>query len=165
MTPSVRPRPVRAGGPLTGWHVLAILVVFFGATFAVDAVMVADAYHTFSGEVATSPYEEGLAYDSQLDQQRAQAALGWRMTIGLAGPAIRLSAVDRQGRPLAGLRLVARLERPATEEGRRPVAFKEVAPGVYEAATGALSGAWDIRVSAVDAGRRRFDAERRLIAP
>jgi nitrogen fixation protein FixH len=127
--------------------------------------MVADAYRTFSGEVATSPYEEGLAYDSQLDQQRAQAALGWRMTVGLEGRTIRLRAIDENGKPLAGLRFTARLERPATEQGRQPVVFREVAPGVYEAAAGALSGAWDIRVSAFDTDRHRFDAERRLIAP
>ncbi len=165
MTSSVRPRGVRNRGQLTGWHVLAILVVFFGATFAVDAVMIGDAYKTFSGEVATSPYEDGLAYDSQLDQQRAQASLGWRMTIGLAGRVIRLRAADAHGHPLTGLRFAASLERPATERGHRAIAFKGVSPGLYEADAGALSGAWDIRVSAVDAAHRRFDAERRLIAP
>jgi nitrogen fixation protein FixH len=155
----------RRGFRLTGWHVLAALVIFFGVTIAADAIMVMDAYRSFPGEVASSPYEEGLAYDSQLDQQRRQAALGWSMTIGLVGSGVRLTAIDRNGAPLPGLRITARLERPATEQGRRNVEFREVAPGVYQAPVGPLSGAWDLRLSAIDARGRRFDAERRLIAP
>ncbi len=155
----------RRGFRLTGWHVLAALVVFFGVSFAVDAIMVMDAYHTFSGEVASSPYEEGLAYDSQLDQQRAQTALGWRMSATLNGPTLHLTAVDRAGSPLSGLRIVARLERPATEQGRRAVLFHLVSPGVYQSDAQSISGAWDLRLSAYDASDHRFDAERRLIAP
>ena len=155
----------RRGFRLTGWHVLAALVAFFGVCFAVDAIMVMDAYHTFSGEVASSPYEEGLAYDSQLDQQRAQAALGWRMSATLSGPKLQLMAADHVGAPLSGLRIDARLERPATEEGRKAVQFHQVSPGVYQSDAQSLSGAWDLRLSAYDASGHRFDAERRLIAP
>lgn len=155
----------RRGFRLTGWHVLAALVVFFGISFAVDAIMVFDAYHTFSGEVASSPYEEGLAYDSQLDQQRAQAALGWRMSATLDGRVLRVTTVDHGGAPLAGLRIIARLERPATEKGRTAVRFHQVSPGVYQSDAQSLSGAWDLRLSAYDARGHRFDAERRLIAP
>ncbi len=155
----------RRGFRLTGWHVLAALVVFFGVTFAVDTVMVMDAYHTFSGEVASSPYEEGLAYDSQLDQQRAQAALGWRMSATFHGPVLRLTTTDHVGAPIAGLRIVARLERPATEDGRREVQFHQVSPGVYQSDAQSLSGAWDLRLSAYDVRGHRFDAERRLVAP
>ncbi|MFI4933596.1 MAG: FixH family protein [Caulobacterales bacterium] len=151
---------------LTGWHVLGAFVVFFGITAAVNALMVVDAYSTFSGEVSSTPYEDGLAYDSELGQQRAQAALGWRMSAGVIAPdAVRLTASDQAGAPVSGLRIVARLERPATEAGRRDLKFREVAPGDYEARPGAIVGAWDLRLSAYDAKGRRFDAERRLVAP
>lgn len=150
---------------LTGWHVLAMLVAFFGVTFVVDGFMMVRAYKTFPGEVSTTPYEDGLAYDSQLDQQARQAVLGWRMGAGFVGGAIRLTAADRSGAPLEGLRITARLERPATEQGRVSIQFRPIAPGLYEARPGSLTGAWDLRVSAYDAGGRRFDAERRLTAP
>jgi nitrogen fixation protein FixH len=150
---------------LTGWHVLAMLVVFFGITAAVDTIMVMDAYHTFPGEVSSSPYEDGLAYDSELDQQRNQAALGWRMAVGLDGSQVTLTATDAAGAPVRFLRFAARLERPATEQGRRSIAFHEAAPGVYRSSVGQLDGAWDLRLSAFDSHNHRFDAERRLVAP
>jgi nitrogen fixation protein FixH len=88
------------------------------------------------------------------------------MSAGMVGAdLIRLAVVDRAGAPIAGLRLTARLERPATEQGRRDIRFVETAPGVYQARPGALAGAWDLRLSAYDRQNHRFDAERRLIAP
>jgi nitrogen fixation protein FixH len=152
---------------LNGWHVLAGLVAFFGVVIAVDVVMMVDAYSTFSGEVSTSPYEDGLAYDSQLDQQRDQARLGWRMTLAFAQPGeIRLSAVGPNGAPLSALRVTGRLERPATEAGRLALDFREASPGVYVAQAGRVAGgAWDARISAYDRQGRRFDAERRLLSP
>jgi nitrogen fixation protein FixH len=151
---------------LTGWHVLAMVVAFFGVITAVDAVMVVDSYATYPGEVSSQPYEEGLAWDSELDQQRAQAGLGWRMTAGFAGQSvIELTVRDRRGQPVTLARIDARLERPATEAGKLSLRFAPAGAGVYRAEVGALTGAWDLRLTAHDASGRRFDAERRLIAP
>ncbi len=63
-----------AASELNGWHVLAGFVVFFGVTIAVDTVMIVDAYRTYPGEAAASPYEEGLAFDS--DDRPAGPATG-----------------------------------------------------------------------------------------
>ena len=157
--------PVRPAFRLNGWHVLAGFVAFFGVTLAVDTYMLVSAYRTYPGEVADTPYEAGLAYDRVLNQEKAQAALGWRMSLGLVGSdVVRLTAIDRVGQALPPLRIEARLERPATEDGRRAIQFLQIAPGVYEAHVGPLAGAWDVKLSAYDAQRRRFDAERRLVA-
>lgn len=155
------------GFRINGWHVLAGFLAFFVVVTAVDVVMAVDAYRTHSGEVSTSPYEDGLAYDSQLDQQRNQARLGWRMALGLgASGEVRLTAATATGAALDGLRVTGRLERPATEEGRIDLAFQPLGPGVYVAQPSRLpAGAWDARISAYDRHGRRFDAERRLIAP
>lgn len=152
---------------LTGWHVLASVVVFFGVFITVDVLMAIDAYRTYSGEVSTSPYEDGLAYDSQLDQQREQAQLAWKMTLALAGPGeVRLSATTATGQALDGLTVSGRLERPATETGRIDLAFQPRGSGVYVARVAGLpAGGWDARISAYDHHGRRFDAERRLTAP
>jgi len=158
--------PSRQGFRLNGWHVLGLFAAFFGVIAAVNGAMIARAYGTYPGEVSSQPYEEGLAWDSELGQQHAQAALGWRMTAGLAPNGdVEVTARDRAGAPLAFPRIDARLERPATEQGKRDLRFAQAAPGVYVARTGGLSGAWDLRLSAFDAKGRRFDAERRLYAP
>ena len=119
-----------------------------------------------AGEVSSQPYEDGIAWDSELDQQHAQAALGWRMTAGVTPDGqIEITARDRAGQPLALPRIVARLERPATEQGKLDLAFTQVSAGVWRANPGRVSGAWDLRLAAYDPQGRQFDAERRLIWP
>ena len=151
---------------IKGWHVLVAFVLFFGADFAVNTAFMVSAYRTFPGETSVTPYEDGIAYNSALAQQRAQAALGWRMTVGLDAPTrIRVEAFDRAGAPLSGLHLTGRLQRPATETGSKVVTFDEHAPGVYTAYTIPLAGAWDLDVTAHDQNGHTMLAQRRLVAP
>jgi nitrogen fixation protein FixH len=162
VTAATESRPFR----LTGWHVLIGFVVFFAAVTAVDTIMIVDAYRSYPGEAAASPYEEGLAFDNEIDQQARQQALGWRMTAGLDGVgALGVVVAGPDGRPLSGLKLTGSLERPATVAGRRDLAFREAAPGVYRAPARGLRGAWDLSLRAEDAHGRRFDAARRLVLP
>ncbi|HXQ46478.1 MAG TPA: FixH family protein [Caulobacteraceae bacterium] len=149
---------------LNGWHVLAGFVLFFGVTLAVDTIMMVDAYRTYPGEAAASPYDEGLAFDNEIDQQARQRALGWRMTAGVTNAgALAVTVTAADGHPVSGLKLSGGLERPATADGRRALAFRETAPGAYQAQAAGLSGAWDLTLRAEDAKGRRFDAARRLV--
>jgi nitrogen fixation protein FixH len=150
---------------LTGWHVLAGFVLFFGADIAVNTVFMVSAYRTFPGETSVTPYEDGLAYNATLAQQKAQGALGWRMSVAVDGRRLRLEAFDRAGAPLRGLHVVARLQRPATEAGAQVVTFEEAAPGAYVAAPGARAGAWDADFTVHDAAGHAFLAQRRVVLP
>jgi nitrogen fixation protein FixH len=154
------------GFRLTGWHVLAIVCAFFGVVIAVDVAMATMAFRTFSGEVAADPYEAGLLYNRTLAERSLQAALGWTAAIEMVrGADLKVTVKDRAGRPVEGLKVSAVLERPATEAGREHLDFVRAAPGVYEAKAGHLSGAWDVRVRAVDGQGRPFEAEERLLWP
>jgi nitrogen fixation protein FixH len=151
---------------IKGWHVLVGFVLFFGADIAVNAAFMVSAYRTFPGETSVTPYEDGVAYNATLAQQRAQAALGWRMTAGFGpGGDVRIQAFDRAGAPLSGLRMSGRLQRPATETGARALSFSAAEPGLYVASTAPLAGAWDLDVTARDGQGHTMVAERRLIRP
>lgn len=158
--------PPPKGFRLTGWHVLALVTGFFVLVMVVDIGMAAMAYRTFSGEVAADPYEAGLLYNRTLAERRAQAALGWSADIDLLkGGDLRVTVKDQAGRPVEGLKVSATLERPATEAGRQTLAFARTAPGVYDARAGHLSGAWDVRVRALDSRGRPFEAQERFLWP
>lgn len=149
---------------IKGWHVLVGFILFFGIIIGTDAWFMVLAYRTFSGQVAANPYEAGLAYNATLAQRARQDALGWRATITDAGDELQVAVVDRAGAPVESLKVVATLERPATEKGSRSLSLKPAAPGLY-AAPLALSGAWDVHVVAEGANAARFEAERRLVRP
>jgi nitrogen fixation protein FixH len=153
------------GFRFTGLHMLATVCTFFGVVIAVDVSMATMAYRTFSGEVAKDPYEAGLAYNRTLAQRRAEAALGWTATIEDSPGLARLRVSDRDGRPVQGLSVSAKLERPATEAGSVTAAFVQTAPGVYDARLPGLSGAWDISARALDKAGHLFEAQRRVVWP
>jgi nitrogen fixation protein FixH len=151
-----------SGFRLTGWHVLAMIVGFFATVIAVDVTFTVLALRTFPGEVSVTPYEDGLLYNKKLSQIAAQEKLGWRAAAAAEPGRVVVEMRDARGAPLRGLRISGKLERPATETGRKALAFRELEPGLYVAAPGALAGTWDLTAEAADRAGHAFEAERRL---
>jgi len=148
--PSVQP----SGFRLKGWMVLAILVVFFGVTFAVNFLMAALAVTTFSGLQTDKPYETGLAYNKAIEQAKAQDSRGWvanvhldRVASGETQMEVRLS--DASGAPLTGLSLDAILRAPADSKRDHRVTLQESEAGLYRGSTSASAGQWDVALEAV----------------
>lgn len=153
---------------LTGWHVLGCMILFFGTDIAINIGFIVQAVHTFPGEVASDPYEAGVAYNRTLAQDAAEARLGWTATIVAARPSDRGEKItvrwtDRSGRLLSGLRVSGAMSRPATERQNAALTFAEVSPGSYEAVAAAAPGAWDVSVTAANRLGERRTADRRLI--
>jgi nitrogen fixation protein FixH len=148
-----------------GRHVLAAVVAFFAVVIGVDAVFTVLALRTFPGQVSVTPYEDGLLYNRRIAQLEAQERLGWRAAAAAEPGQVRVEFRDREGRPLSGLTIAGRLQRPATEAGRIELRFAEAGPGRYVAPTGRISGAWDLTADASGPSGGAFSAERRLTWP
>lgn len=161
-TPSIKAPSEK--GRITGWHVLIGVVLFFGIVIGVDTIFMVQAYRTFSGEVASNPYEAGLAFNRTLAQRQREAALGWSASVATPdGKSVVVKVADRDGKPLDGLSLTGVLERPATETGRQTLNFRSLGEGRY-AASARLDGAWDLRAVARNASDM-FEVETRLVEP
>lgn len=157
--------PPSAGFRLNGWHVLAMVVGFFAVVIAVDVAFAVIAYRTHPGEVSVTPYEDGLIYDRKIAQLKAQEALGWQAAAEAEAGKVVVLMVDAGQRPLTGLAVSGRLERPATEAGRIVLKFRETAPGRYEAEAKGLTGAWDLTAETRGGAPGGFELERRLTWP
>lgn len=136
---------------ITGRHVLIGMVAFFGVIMAVNAVFLYSALSTHTGVVANEPYRKGLTYNERIEADRQQNELGWQGDVVLepSGEAIAISLLDRNGRPLTGLAMTARIGRPSTSDLDIRVDMKETAPGRYDAKLSKLeAGTWQIDVEA-----------------
>ncbi|HEX7943694.1 MAG TPA: FixH family protein [Phenylobacterium sp.] len=147
---------------LTGWHVLAGVVGFFAVVIGVDVTFTVLALKTFPGQVSVTPYEDGLLYNRHIAQLEAQDRLGWRAAAQAEPGQVVLTWRDRDGRPLQGLTITGKLERPATETGRILLRFEPAGPGRYVATAGRIAGAWDLTAEAHGPTGGTFVAERRL---
>ncbi|MFO1116397.1 MAG: FixH family protein [Beijerinckiaceae bacterium] len=155
------------GFRLTGLHVLLMLVMFFGSVAAVNFVMIRSALSTFRGEVAGKPYEQGLAYNKEIAEARAQAARGWKVEGAVKrGPdgqaQVEVIAHDANGVALQGLQVTATLAAPADKRRDHTIKLDETAGGVYRGATATPAGTWDLELSAARDGAVQFQSRNRI---
>lgn len=153
------PTPPRREFRLKGWHVLAIVLTFFGVVFSVNAFFITSALTTFTGEEATRAYVRGLEYNEVLAARRAQAELGWSASVNITDGRILVSVTDPDGAPVRALELTGVLRRPGDPLQDRALEFSEIREGVYAALPGELeTGRWLVRVRA--GGDDPFELER-----
>ncbi|MHC5654370.1 FixH family protein [Stappia sp.] len=144
----------KAVKPMTGRTVLYWLLGFFAVIFIANAILIRLALESFPGLVTETAYEDGLAYNDTIAAARAQAELGWKVegTVnrGDDGAArIAVSAHDKDGAPLAGLLVTARLQRTASPEAAHIVVLQEGELGLYTADLANVeTGNWLLNLSA-----------------
>ena len=96
----------------TGWHMMGIMLAFFGVIVAVNLAMATFAVQTFGGKVVDNSYVAGQRFNGWLKEARAQQALGWNWRVTReadGGVAITLRAGDE---PLLGARVAAIASHP-----------------------------------------------------
>ena len=139
---------------LTGWHVLAMFVAFFGVIIAVNVTLAWQAIATFPGLEVANSYVASQTFDAD---RAAQQALGWTLTqdYDAAGQQMRLAFVDEAGRPVTVAALSVLVGRTTeTTEDIRPEFM--LADGVYRAEVTLGMGKWMMAVEAVAEDGTRF---------
>ena len=153
---AVTEKPVR---PLTGWHVLAMFVAFFGVIIAVNAGLAWKAISTFPGLEVDNGYIASQSFDAD---RMAQKALMWTFAHSYdpASHQLRLQFVDAAGVPvqLAALNVLVGRTTEATDDVRPDFTLRA---GVYTASAALAPGKWMMMVEAVAADgtpfRQRID--------
>jgi nitrogen fixation protein FixH len=137
---------------LTGRHVLAVLLGFFGVMLGVNGAMVYLALATFGGIDTPDAYRKGLAYNATIAEESVQGSLGWTTRLRYDEPldVLRLEVSDGAGRGVSGLRIAGRLMRPATSRLDRAIGeLVDRGRGHYELSLdGVEAGAWIVAFEA-----------------
>lgn len=145
----------RPGGrPFTGRRFLLVIVAFFAVIFAANGAMTWFALTNFRGVVVNSSFVASQDFNADKARADAQAARGWRATVAAPQGAPVLSLRDRDGAPLAGLRVTARALRPLDVHLDRDLGLREAGPGDYAAAEPLPPGQWRIAFAVEGAGER-----------
>src|SRR5512143_2949639 len=109
--------PSSTGRPITGRFVLIVLLCFFTVVIAVNMVMMRLAIATLPGTEVDSAYSASLAYQKEIAAAQQQDRRDWKVDAHIERKAdgtarLNVGARARDGAPLAGLSVFARLERP-----------------------------------------------------
>lgn len=137
---------------LKGWHVLLIMLGFFGVIFAVNGVFLYHAITSFPGEDVKKSYVQGLNYNDTLAARAAQAELGWSAEAGLRDDVLVFRLHDADGAPVLGKVVVGDLRRVATRESDRELVLRANGRGEYVSEALQLNpGQWSLNVKVYDA--------------
>jgi nitrogen fixation protein FixH len=138
--------------PLTGWHVLAMLIAFFGVIIGVNLTMAWFANSTWSGLVVANGYVASQTFDKDLARARAQEALGWKVDLTAGEGKIRITFADREGQKIERLAIAGDLERTVTDKQDQKLAFQPLGAGVYSAPANLAPGVWEVEIHATGDG-------------
>lgn len=155
-------RAADGGRELTGRHVLAILVAFFSVVVAVNLTMAYLARRSWTGFVVENVYVASREFNDRAEEDRAQAALGWKSELVIADGKISYRLTDRQGAVVRVARATVNLHRPASAAEDRDAFLARQPDGSLSAAVALRDGVWIVEVHA-DAGLAKPYRERRRL--
>jgi nitrogen fixation protein FixH len=160
--------PAREARPITGRFVLIAFIAFFGVVGAVNAVMMTLAIKTMPGLDVKNGYVASQAMNGEISAMRQQAERGWKADIAVqlknGSAPVSIQLTDRDGAPVTGLDVKARLAHPALTRADHVAAMIEAGPGQYTAEwPDILPGAWTIVVEAGRGGERVYATRNRVV--
>jgi nitrogen fixation protein FixH len=140
----------------TGWHMLVILLTFFGVVVAVNLTMAVMASRSWTGLVVKNSYVASQQFNEQAAIARKQREMGWQESLAHENGALTIVLKDRYGKALEGLSVSAEIGHPVADKFDHHLQLKEIAPGVYSAMAQMGQGQWDADVLAKDGLGREF---------
>jgi len=154
-----------------GWWYPYIFVGAFVLVVAVNATMAYFATSTFTGLETEGAYQKGLAYNENLALAKQQEALGWKVETAVTpvtgqGPRaeIVVSYRDRDGKPVDGLEVGAKMIRPTSKGLDHKIELNPLGNGTYGGAYPLpVNGVWDMDIVAVGPGVAYEHAHRFVI--
>lgn len=159
-------RPPRFG-KITGWHVLAALILFFGLVMVVNIVMIRAAVSTFGGVETRSSYKAGLEFTAEEQRVAEQDALGWEVDAHVAGDAaartLTVKVFDRNQAALGSLEIAANFAHPVDERLDHQVTLHETGNGVYTAVFALPAGVRMLHLDLSSGGVLRFRSQNRMV--
>ena len=138
----------------TGWHMLAILVAFFGVVMVVNVYMAHLATSTFTGEVTDNGYVASQNFNRWLDQAAKDKALGWKAVVDRKADGRMVVTVSGKGTEQAILSGQADRPLGTGVAAIRDIAFKRGAGGSYVSDGRLAAGRWRLRLTLTAQGKQ-----------
>lgn len=132
----------------TGWHMAAVIGLFFGTIIAVNITLAYFALKSWSGLVVPNSYIASQHFNEVTEEKRKQAALGWQSDVAYQDGLFALRLTDQYGNLIDDVTVNAVIGRPVSDAADQAVVLTRKADGNYAVETMLKSGVWDVAVSA-----------------
>ncbi len=139
-------RSLFQGGTFTGWHMLVVMVLFFGTIISVNVTMAYLATSSWSGLIVKNTYVASQQFDEDVAETREMKSQGWSSRISVNSGLVRYELTDNAGMAVPADTVTATLSRPADEAHDQTFVLKRTGEGNYSAPAELNSGQWLIQI-------------------
>ncbi len=147
----------------TGWHMVAVMALFFGTIISVNFVMAWNASRSWSGLVVENAYVASQQFNGKVAETRAFAASGIKGEL-TAENGVRY-VLTRRGEPERAVdQVVAVLKRPVEAREDLRVEFVRDGEGVFVSTQALKPGQWIADVTSKAGGVLVYRQAIRFIA-
>lgn len=146
----------------TGWHMLGVMVLFFGTIISVNLYMAYNATRSWSGLVAQNTYIASQQFNGKAAEARVLTASGVTGKLHIDGSAIRYEIFHRADGPVEANELTLKFKRPVGEHQDFELHLTPVAKGVFTTSHQLLPGQWIVDASATRNGKRILHEAQRI---
>ena len=144
------------GFVFTGWHMLGIMVLFFGTIISVNLVMAWNAVRSWSGLVVQNTYVASQEFNGKVAEARAFAKSGIEGALTIENGRVVYRAVDAKGAPLSADAVTAVFKRPVDEREDFSLPLEKTGKGEFFAERAITPGQWVVDISTTSGGERIF---------
>jgi len=152
------------GFVFTGWHMLGVMVLFFGTIITVNLIMAWNASHSWSGLVVQNTYVASQQFNGKVAEAKALAASGIAGDLTVEPGRIAYRVVDAKGAPIVADDVSAVFKRPVDERKDFTVALQPAGQGLFTADHEVPAGQWVVDISTKRDGAKVFHQTVRIVA-
>ncbi|MDP9570761.1 UNVERIFIED_ORG: nitrogen fixation protein FixH [Agrobacterium larrymoorei] len=146
-------RQEKPGFVFTGWHMLTIMVLFFGTVIAVNVTMAWNAVSSWSGLVVQNTYVASQQFNGKAEAAKARAASGIVGKLKLDGDTIAYEVTHPTQGPVATDAVTLNFRRPVGEKQDFSLVLEKQSVNGFVAHHQLALGDWIIEAVAVKDGK------------
>lgn len=147
--------------PFTGWHMLAILVAFFGVVISVNILLAYYASASWSGLISSNTYVASQDFNIEAAKARAWAAEGFKGDFKVDGQMLEYRLAGPEAKIGHLTEITAIFHRPVGERQDFTMKLPRTSEGFYSASHNLAAGQWIVDLAAIENGQTIYhEAER-----
>lgn len=151
------------GFVFTGWHMMAVMVLFFGTIITVNLIMAWNASHSWSGLVVQNTYVASQQFNGKVEEAKRLAASGIEGDIVIKDGRIVYHVVDAGGQPVVADEVSATFKRPVDEREDFTLSLVPSGAGRFVAERDVPGGQWVIDIATRHQGAKVFHQTLRTV--
>lgn len=146
----------------TGWHMLAIMLAFFGTIITVNFTMAYLATSTWSGLVVKNTYVASQQFNGKTAAIREMLATGiaGELSVDAKGMHYRLTLPENT--PVIADSITAHFKRPVGTAQDFELQLTPAGDGLYLAEMDVLAGSWIVEIQAIKDGKMIMHEAKRI---